>query len=114
MMFTRAQVRKQKSNGTNNSGGSNQRARPTRNQQQKQQEQQYLYDVIFEIHIRLCLCFESKSLMIFYYLLILDVFLESLQVIELSRGHQQRITGGIGCQHQYYQHQQQCHTLSRT
>ncbi|XP_065366319.1 putative protein kinase C delta type homolog isoform X2 [Calliphora vicina] len=45
MMFTRAQVRKQKSNGSNSSGGSNQRSKPSRSQQQKQQEQQqYAYD----------------------------------------------------------------------
>ncbi|KNC27553.1 putative protein kinase C delta type, partial [Lucilia cuprina] len=45
MMFTRAQVRKQKSNGSSGSGGSNQRQKPTRSQQQKQQEQQqYAYD----------------------------------------------------------------------
>lgn len=46
MMFTRAQVRKQKSNGSSSSGGSNQRSKPSRSQQQKQQEQQqYAYDV---------------------------------------------------------------------
>lgn len=53
MMFTRAQVRKQKSNGSSSSGGNNQRQRPTRSQQQKQQEQQqYAYDVSTKIKMR--------------------------------------------------------------
>ena len=46
MMFTRPQVRKQKSNGSSGSNNSNQRNRSNRSQQQKQQEQQqYAYDV---------------------------------------------------------------------